>query len=151
MLFLTAAVSCEQSENDTAQVESRDQKTTIFSDYLKQELKLTIPEEEHYYLIVHKAGCQGVIESALMELDQDFIEHKKIAVITSNKQLVDQYFSNKQVEIYYDRTIDVVNLPLFNVSLIKTNKAQVSYILSERKCSIDFGKTIADTLRNALP
>ncbi len=145
--LLLVGAGCSQRTSESA----NDRKTQVFSSYLQEELSLSIPNQEHYYLIVHKVGCQGVIESALMDLNHDFMEQKNIAVITSNRQLVDKYFSDEKVKIYYDRTIDVINLPLYNVSLIKTSKKQVSYILSERKCSIDFGEVIKDSLTNGLP
>lgn len=147
LIFTLLLVSgCEANRKDDSLGQSYDRKTQVFAEYLDEELKLRIPDDPHYFLIVLKNGCQGVIESALIHIDNSFNGKKGVSIITSNKLLTNEYFSDSEVEIHFDRAIDVINLPIYNVSLIKTSKGRVNYILSERNCSKDIGEVILDTL-----
>lgn len=151
ILTLLITLGCGHNANNYSQGDTYDKNTQLFSEYLQYELGVKIPDDTHFFLIVLKDGCQGAIESTLMDLDSTLNvknDNTNVSIITSNKQLSNKYFSESNIQIYLDRTIDVINLPIYNVSLIKTRNSQVLYILSEKNCSKRIGKDIVDSLTN---
>ena len=107
----------------------------IFQEYL-EELNLSISKEKTNYILVPKVGCQGAIASVLMELDSVLnITSCKFIFITSNNELVSQYISsNKEIIIDENKKLDILNLPISNVSVIVTENYTISKIISSSRC-----------------
>lgn len=107
----------------------------IFKEYIEN-LGLTVPKERTNYILIPKTGCQGAMASVLMELEHVLVKTKcSFLIISSNKELVAE-FIKKDFKIIIDKKqeLDLLNLPISNVSVIETENFKIKKIISSNRC-----------------
>lgn len=133
----------------TKQLQSEPTTDEIFQEYLDG-LNLSISKEKTNYILVPKVGCQGAMASVLIKLDSVLnITSCKFIFITSNSELVSQFISNdKEIIIDENKKLDVLNLPISNVSIIATENYTISKIISSSRCEESIISNIVQLLND---
>jgi hypothetical protein len=111
--------------------EKEDKQTKILSGYLDKNFKLAIPDSLQYYFLIPKLGCAGCDQKLLVELNKIDYKNKNIILITSKKKDM-LYDLIPPVPVLYDTlgTLDVLNLNLYNVCIVKTKNRKINFIKS---------------------
>lgn len=121
----------------------------IFKEYIEN-LGLNVQKEKTHYLLIPKVGCQGAMANVLMELDSVLAKTNcPFLIITSNKELVAQ-FIKKDFKIIIDKkgALDLLNLPISNVSVITTENYVISGIVSSSRCEEKIINEILQLFKN---
>jgi len=107
-----------------------DKTTKIFSKYLEAEFNSTIPDSLHYYILVPQLTCQSCAASTLSELANNLRpeQNKKITFITTNQQLIPESLYTIPVLTDKNQTLDNLNLPIANVTLLETLNKKVIFV-----------------------
>lgn len=134
--FLAACFACHSPEVVP------DRTTAIFSYYLQNAFAKTIPAESRYYILVPELGCKGCRQSELLLLDETTRKNRNAAIeyIFSPKVPVPSSFAfHSQVKIDSLSLIDKINLPISNITIVRTENKKVTLlkeITAERMDSI---------------
>lgn len=121
--------------------------TGLFSEYLELHFGKSIPEAPHFYLLVPASGCKGGMANTLIQIS----EHQypaAVTVITTNGAMVSEWL-HQPWPVLTDTTgdLDLLNLPVVNVSLVATKRGLVDTVLTGSDCA-DAPTALIDLLRN---
>lgn len=146
-LFLMIGVSFFLACNDSHEP-AVDKTTAVFSYYLHAAFGDSIRKEKQTYVLIPKIGCKGCREGALAELHQEIIKsgEKHLTYIFSpSVNLADTLVKPCNFLIDKSELIDKINLPISNITFIKTENGKVISLVSVRSETMD---SIGYFLRN---
>lgn len=121
----------------------------IFKEYIEN-LELNVQKEKTHYILIPKVGCQGAMATVLMELDSVLAKTNcPFLIVTSNEELVAQ-FIKKDFKIIIDKKgeLDLLNLPISNVSVITTENYVINGIVSSSRCEVKIINEILQLFKN---
>ncbi|MBI3502997.1 MAG: hypothetical protein HY063_14495 [Bacteroidetes bacterium] len=147
ILGLCILHSCSNSPKKTI-----NKNTSIFSNYLQEQFNIQIPHKKHFYITVPQNGCQGAIANSLNCIDEFANPSSNISILVANEAAASKYLT-KNWNIINDKAdaLDILNLPISNVSIIITENDTISLIKSSNQCEYniinDFLGMLQDTMR----
>lgn len=123
-LLLTSVFACHSPE-------TADKTTDVFAYYLRNAFGSSIPKENRSYILVPENGCKGCRQSELTLLREAIGEKRNDAIeyIFSSKVAVPPSFANStQLKIDSLCLIDKINLPISNITIIRTENEKVTLL-----------------------
>ena len=129
-VFLLFVIACNPSKPAGA-----DKTTTVFSYYLKTAFGDSIRNEKHTYVLVPITGCKGCRSDALILLHDEILKsgEKDLTYIFSPAlQAADSLAKPCKLLIDTSALIDRINLPISNITIVKTEKGKVISLVSIR-------------------
>jgi hypothetical protein len=130
MIFIIVllAISCRNDKSE---------KTKIFSDYLSSTFSLSIPNDEHYFVLLPERVCAGCVFNSQIELNDYLNVHSemidKITFIYSDIQVANtdliqrlQSFYDEQHNL--DNKIPAYTFGIGNLTIVKTKKGKVRQV-----------------------
>ncbi|CAN5900543.1 hypothetical protein BH11BAC7_BH11BAC7_15430 [soil metagenome] len=134
-LAVCFSIACKETP-----VKNEDKTTAVFSYFLKTAFDDSIKEAKQVYILIPKMGCKGCREDALRTLQQEINQrgNQNITYIFSSAVLIADTFAAKQ-NVLIDSTglLDKINLPISNITILKTDKKQVNSIVTIRSEMMD--------------
>ncbi|MDQ3108873.1 MAG: hypothetical protein M3R17_03170 [Bacteroidota bacterium] len=132
--MIIAIISCHEETKKEQSV------TDIFSYYLKTAFGDSIPKEKHLFILVPETGCKGCREDALHILHDEAIKTGRTGITYIFSPKV--HFNDLMTAPYKTLTdssmlIDKINLPISNITFIKTAHGKVESINAIRSETTD--------------
>lgn len=123
-------ISCNSNDNNTPQAKQ----TRIFSEYLKDNFGLSIPFNNHYYLIIPvRHDCPRCINIILEEVKTNNINDSTTVIITDkSKDLKKKYaWLTGRKNIYLDQTAITATLEFgaYGTSLVCTRQHETYTVI----------------------
>jgi hypothetical protein len=129
ILLLLLLVACDPAK------EPVDHNTETFRFYLREAFGDSIPQEKHTFIMIPETGCKGCREGAMHVLHDEVVKTGSagITYVLSPAVLLDDSLI-RPCELLRDTSglIDEVNLPLSNISFVKTENGKVLSIVNVR-------------------
>ncbi len=134
ILFLLLLIACDPAK------EPVDHNTETFRYYLREAFGDSIPAEKHTFIMIPETGCKGCREGAMGVLHREVIKTGSAGityVLSPDVTLHDSLI--RPCELLRDTSglIDKVNLPLSNISFVKTENGKVVSIVNVRSETTD--------------
>ncbi len=108
-----------------------DRNTEVFSNYLRDEFQLSIPEEKHYYLLIPRLICRGCVQAGITSIAENAKEddYRKMTFITSNKESFLEPVK-PHASILQDKAgkLDFLSINAANITVITTEKGKVTSV-----------------------
>ncbi len=114
--------------------------TETFRFYLREAFGDSIPGEKHTFIMIPETGCKGCREGAMGVLHEEVVKtgHAGITyVLSPDVTLHDSLVQPCELLRDTSGLIDQVNLPLSNISFVKTENGKVISIVNVRSETTD--------------
>ena len=127
----------------------KDKNTVIFEEYLET-LNLKIPTEKFNYILIPKNGCQGVMGKVLMEINVKLKTTQCPYLIITTNNVLTSLFIDESLERIIDpnQKLNLLNLPIYNVTIITAEHHKITKILSSSRCDENIINEINKQLDN---
>lgn len=142
LLFLFLLSDCAPEKKE------RDKNSSVFAYYLRTAFGDSIPCEKQYYILVPQNGCKGCRQSEMQILHDEVLNFqlnnklKNLQYIISPRAGADlNLIKPAPVRIDSVGLIDKINLPLSNITIIRTENGMISLfkeVNADRMDSIGF-------------
>lgn len=137
--ILLAVVGCDQPSQS-----SKDKNTTVFNFYLKSAFNDSIADEPKIWILAPTAGCKGCRQSEMGIVHKEILRLriKNVEYIFPEKMPVnDSDILPCKYRIDKKELIDRINLPISNLTIIRTSRGKIDLlkeISSDRIDSIGY-------------